>query len=145
MLRYSSSVTVNRPPEQVFEYLVDPARQSEWSDVPMSRPDGGTGPLAKGSRMLVTFGMGPMKAKVGLEIIDLVPAKRMAWRSYSGPIRWDGAYELEASGSGGTTLSQEGTLAFTGLWRAIEPIAGAEMRQGEVKELEKLKAVVESK
>ena len=93
--------------------------------------------------MLVTFGMGPLKAKVGLEIVELTPAKRMAWRWYSGPIKWEGAYELEAGEGGGTKLSQQGTLTFTGLWRAIEPIAGAEMRQGEVKELEKLKAVAE--
>ena len=44
-----------------------------------------------------------------------------------------------------TELEQEGTLAFTGLWRLLEPIAGAEIKSGEVKELERLKAVVEER
>lgn len=43
----------------------------------------------------------------------------------------------------GTELSQEGRLVFTGLWRLIEPIAGAEIKQGEIKELERIKAVIE--
>jgi hypothetical protein len=43
----------------------------------------------------------------------------------------------------GTRLSQRGTLRFTGLWRLVEPIVGAEIRPGEVAELEKLKAILE--
>ena len=43
----------------------------------------------------------------------------------------------------GTRLSQRGTLRFTGLWRLVEPIVGAEIRRDEVAELEKLKAILE--
>jgi uncharacterized protein YndB with AHSA1/START domain len=144
MLRYSSSVTINRPPEAIFPYMTDTVRQGEWSDVQMKRLDGRTGDLVIGSRLQVSFGMGPMKANVGLEITEIEPNKRMAWTSFSGPIKWDGEYQLERTASGdGTVVSQAGTLKFTGLWRAMEPMAGAEISRGEVKELERLKAVVE--
>jgi hypothetical protein len=93
--------------------------------------------------MEVTFGMGPIKAVVGLEISALEPARRMAFRTFSGPIRWDGEYRLQPSDTNGTELSQEGRLVFTGLWRLVEPIAGREIERGEVKELERLKEVVE--
>jgi len=67
----------------------------------------------------------------------------MAWRSFSGPIRWDGEYRLAPIDGGRTDLSQTGHLVFTGLWRLVEPMVGSEIKSGEVKELERLKAVIE--
>src|SRR5262245_10004634 len=131
MLSYESHVHVDRSPAAVFPYLIEPQRQALWSDVPMKQLT--EGPLAAGSRMEVTFGMGPIKATVGLEISDLEPGRRMAFRSFSGPIRWDGEYTLAPGEIGGTELRQEGRLKFTGLWRLVEPIAGAEIKSGEVK------------
>ena len=141
MLTYRSQVFVDRPPDVVFQYLVEPAKQALWSGVPMRNLSGG--PMRTGSRLEVSFGRGPLNATIGLEIKGLEPARRMAFDSYSGPIRWDGEYRLVPSGSG-TELSQDGRLRFTGLWRLIEPLVGAEIKSGEIKELEKLKVVVEA-
>jgi uncharacterized protein YndB with AHSA1/START domain len=142
VIRYESSVTIDRPPETVFQYLIEPAKQALWSDVPMRQLTAGA--LGDGSRMEVTFGMGPIKAKVGLELGPVEPGRRMGFRSFSGPIRWDGEYRLEPTPSGGTEVSQEGRLTFAGLWRLVEPMAGGEISRGEVKELERLKAAVEA-
>jgi polyketide cyclase/dehydrase/lipid transport protein len=143
MLTYESEVVVARPPDVVFPYLIEEERQALWSDVPMRKLT--EGPFAAGSRLQVTFGMGPLKARVGLELTAVDPGRRLAFGSFSGPIRWDGEYRLEPSGSGSTRLSQHGTLRFLGLWRVLEPVIGAEIRNGEIKELERLKAVVESR
>ena len=142
MLTYSSSVTIVRTPEQVFQYLVDPQKQALWSDVPMRPITNFTG--RTGTRMEVTFAGGPLKAVVGLELTDVQPSTRMAFKSFSGPIRWQGEYVLEPTADGGTLLSQNGTLQFTGLWRLLEPLAGREIKSGEIKELERLKSVVEA-
>ena len=40
MKSYKSQVTINRPPADVFPYLIEPQKQALWSDVPM-RPDHG--------------------------------------------------------------------------------------------------------
>lgn len=141
MVAYKSSVKIQRPPEAVFPYLVEPSKQALWSDVPMKPLT--EGDMRSGSRMEVTFGMGPLKAKVGLQITAMEPNARMAFESFSGPIGWTGEYRLAPDGPTGTTLSQEGSLTFKGAWRLLQPIVGAEISRGEVKELEKLKAVIE--
>jgi hypothetical protein len=141
MLTYRSSVSIDRPAAVVFRYLATPELQALWSDVPMQRSE--TGPLRTGSRMQVTFAGGPLKAVIGLLIGALEPDRRLAFESFSGPIRWDGEYRLTAVGDT-TTVEQEGRLRFTGLWRVLEPIVGAEISRGEVRELERLKAAVES-
>ena len=141
MLQYSSSVSIARPPDVVFPYFSEVAKQALWSDVPMRRLT--DGPFGAGSQIEVSFGMGLLKTRIGLEITELVQDQRMAWRTLYGPIKWSGEYNLEPSGTG-TVVSQRGTLTFTGLWRLAEPMAGAEIQKGEEKELEKLKAVVEA-
>lgn len=141
MLRYSWPVTINRPPDVVFPYIADTAKQALYSDVPMRLLTPGA--LAKGSRMEVTFGMGFVKAVIGLEMTAVDVNERMAFDTFSGPIKWQGQYVLEPTAQGGTVLTHEGTMTFTGLWRLIEPLVGAELRNGGSKEMERLKAVVE--
>lgn len=143
MLRYGSSVTIDRSPEVVFPYITDPEKQKLWSDVPMRPLSGSNDEWSIGTKVELTVGMGPIKAVIGMEIVGLDPGRRMAFKSFSGPIKWEGEYTLEDLPSGGTKVSQAGTLAFTGLWRLVQPMVGAEMSRGEVKELEKLKGVVE--
>lgn len=143
MISYQSKVTIDRPPEHVFQYIAQPEKQALWSDIPMRQLT--EGPLRSGSRMEVTLGMGPLKAKVGLEMKAVIPGQRFAFASFSGPIRWDGEYRLDPTADGGTELRQQGRLAFTGLWRLVEPVVGTEISRGEVKELERLKGVVEAR
>ena len=141
MILYKSAVTIARPPEAVFPYLVEPALQAKWSDVPMRQLT--DGPLGPGSQLEVTFGMGPIKAKVGLQIVAVEPGRRFAWQTFKGPILWEGEYLLSPSGTS-TELKQDGRLTFTNLWRLLEPLVGEEIKKGEVKELEKLKQVAEA-
>ena len=138
---YESEVTIDRPPEVVFPYFTDRAKQALWSDVPMTPIT--EGELRTGSSFEVTFGMGPLKAVVGLEMSNVEAPAVMAWRTFKGPIDWTGEYRLTPEGAG-TRVHQRGTLVFKGVWRLIQPMAAAEIRSGEVKELEKLKSVVES-
>ena len=142
MKSYQSEVLIEKSPDAVFPYLLEREKQALWSDVPM-RPVT-EGPLAAGSRFEVTFGMGPLKATLGLEMTAVEQSRRMAWKTYSGPIDWTGEYVLEPDGAAGTKLSQRGTLKFGGVWRLMEPVVGGEISEGEKKELEKLKAVVEA-
>ena len=139
MIRYKSQVSLSRPPADVFPYLVEQAKQALWSNVPM-RPLT-PGALRQGSRAELTFGKGPLKVTLGLELTAVEQDARIAFKSFSGPIDWQGEYLLAAA-DGGSTLSQTGTLTFHGLWRLLEPLIGAEMKGGEIKELERLKAVL---
>jgi uncharacterized protein YndB with AHSA1/START domain len=141
MLSYSWAVTINRPPAEVFPYLTDPAKQALYSDVTMRQITPGV--LATGSRMEVTFGIGPLKAVIGLEM-TIEENSRMAFTTYSGPIRWQGQYLLKPTDGGGTHLSHEGSMVFTGLWRLLEPLIGAELKSGGAKEMERMKAVIEA-
>ena len=142
MITYGSAVTIARSPAEVFPYLVEREKQAQWTDVAM-RPLTG-GPLREGSRMELSFGRRPFRMTLVLEFIALEQDRRVAFTTVSkGTIAWDGEYRLEPWLSDGTRLSQAGQLRFRGLGRLIEPIVGAEIRNGEIKELERLKSILE--
>jgi hypothetical protein len=142
VISYESQATVDRPPETVFPFLIEPAKQALWSDVPMRVLS--DGPLGQGSRMELTFGKGPISARIVLELTAVELGRLLSWKTVSGPIDWTGAYRLVPAGASATQISQQGAMRFTGLWRLLEPLVGAEIKGGELKELEKLKAVVEA-
>ena len=142
MITYESGVTVARRPDQVWPYLVDRDKQALWSDVPMTPLT--EGPWRVGSRAVLSFGRGPLGARLTLEITRLDTNERIAFTTVSrGGIHWEGEYRIDQVGETSTRLSQQGTLRFSGLWRLVEPIVGVEMRRNEVAELERLKAVLE--
>jgi hypothetical protein len=141
MKAYRSSVIVDRPPGEVFPYLVERDKQALWTDIPMQPLT--DGPLRVGSRMELVFGRRPLRATVRLEITALEPERRMAWRSLpGGPIDWTGEYRIEPA-EGGTRVSQAGELRFHRLWRLVEPFVGGEISRGETAELERLKSAAE--
>ena len=109
---YESEVTIDRAPDVVFAYLTEPAKQALWSDVPMTPITPGN--LRTGSSFEVHFGMGLLKATVGLEMTDVEPPTKMAWRTFKGPVDWVGQYLLAPDGAG-TRVSQRGTLTFKDL------------------------------
>src|SRR5574338_26948 len=92
------------------------------------------GELKTGSRMEVTFGMGPIKAVIGLEMTDIDENKRMAFDTFSGPIRWKGEYLLQPTDGGGTNLIHSGSMIFTGMWRLLGPLVSGEIKANGAKE-----------
>jgi hypothetical protein len=144
MITYSSDETIARPAGDIFPWLIEPEKQAQWSDVPMQPLT--EGPLRQGSRMRLTFGRGPLHATLDLEFTSLESAERLAFTTVSrAGIHWEGAYDLAPAEGGGTRVAQRGTLRFSGLWRVLEPMIGAEIKRGEIAELERLKKVVEGR
>jgi len=142
MITYGSDVVIARPPSDVWPYLIEREKQAQWSDVPMQPLT--EGPTQPGSRMRLSFGEGPLRASLTLEMTAVDPPERLAFTTVSrGGIHWEGEYRLAPVDDRTSRLSQRGTLRFSGLWRLAEPIVGDEIRRGEIAELEKLKAILE--
>jgi hypothetical protein len=129
---YNSAVSISRLAAQIFPYRLETTTQTTRRD------------LDNGSKVKVSFAIGPLKAVIGLQISALDFGHKLAFKSYSGPISWKGEYNLSDDGKGATTVSQNGQLKFKGRWRLVQPFAGGQIRRGEVNELLRLKTLVEA-
>jgi uncharacterized protein YndB with AHSA1/START domain len=82
-----SSIEIDRPPEQVFLYVTDPARFSEWQRGVVSGGVDGNAPVRLGSRCTTTRRIGGGERATTAEISEFSPPRSWAVRGIDGPIR----------------------------------------------------------
>lgn len=82
-----TSTEISRPPEEVFAYVTDPSRISEWQESIVSARVERSGPPAVGSRVVQTRRMGRREQAMTSEITQLSPPTTWAVRGVDGPVR----------------------------------------------------------
>ena len=141
MIRYSSDVTIERPPSEVFAALLDPARYAEWT--PMTDMSfEGSAPPHVGQRGRFRLASGPIKGFLDIEVVELEPGRRLVFRITHPSLDWLSVTTLVPDGNG-TRVTYAGEMSLRGWRRALEPLVGAEMSGGEAKEILKFKAMLE--
>ena len=142
MIRYSSDVTIDRPPSAVFAALLDPDLYAKW--MPMTdmsfedagpiagRPEGPvtTWPKVR-SRACSTWRSSSWNQTAGSPIGS--PSRRSSGRAVTS-LRPDGA---------GTHVTYAGEMSLRGWRRILEPIMGGEVSKGEATEIRRFKALLE--
>ena len=82
-----SSVEIDRRPEDVFSYVTDPSRLTEWQESLVSaRADDG-GPAAVGSKIITTRRVGRGERTMTMEMTEISPPRSWAARGIDGPVR----------------------------------------------------------
>jgi carbon monoxide dehydrogenase subunit G len=137
----SNEVTIERPPEAVFDFLANAENDGRWrSGVLSIERQSGEG-VGTRYRQLVK-GPGGRRAKANIEITELEPGRRIGFRTTSGPVRPTGRYELEPS-NGGTRVRLTLSAELGGLKRMLLSNAVGRAMTTEVGALDELKRVLE--
>ncbi len=123
MIDWSSSITIHRPPEIVFDFLanIHEVQQAEGSPV-LALDLITAGPPRQGSRYREVVQMAPfIKGEILSEITVFEPPRvlEMTWRG-SGMAGFD-SYELDAF-QNGTTLKHKKCTSCIGFLRIMEPL-----------------------
>jgi carbon monoxide dehydrogenase subunit G len=88
-----ASTEVDRPAAEVFAYVIDPTRFSEWQkgvvDGHMEGPADDTGSPAVGARCLTTRRIGGANRASTSELVHIDPPRTWSVRGVDGPIRAD--------------------------------------------------------
>ncbi|MFZ1993558.1 MAG: SRPBCC family protein [Solirubrobacteraceae bacterium] len=87
MSSITTTIEVNRPVEEVFAYVTDPARFVEWQDGVLSGHMDGDAPPVVGGRCLTTRKIGGIERSVTSEITHIDPPNTWGVRAIDGPIR----------------------------------------------------------
>lgn len=141
MIRYSSEVTINRPPSVVFQALLDPNLYAQWTPMAdVTFED--AGPPGVGTRGRFRMTEGPFKGPLKMEIVELEPDRRVAFQVSHPALDWRSVTTLREDGSG-TRVTYAGEMSLRGWRRILEPIMGGEVSKGEAAEIRKLKALLE--
>lgn len=143
MIRVEQSVVIKRPAEVVGNFLADVERQTEWTDMTVSRKLT-DGPVRQGTHGYAEVAMGPVKLGWTWELAAFDPAREVSFRTISkNALGMDGTYRLAPRGPDATQVDAVVEIRTRGLLRLLEPLFRGEMTRNEAGELDRLKSLLE--
>ena len=142
----TATTTIDRPPDVVARYAFDPANDPGWiGGVSSVEPVTG-GPTAVGSRVIRRGSFMGRPLEWLMEVVELVPDRRIELHALRSPFPMDVTYTLEPSGTDGR--STQATVRVRGEAHGYYAIAGpllGPMVRGSLKgDVNRLKRLVES-
>jgi uncharacterized protein YndB with AHSA1/START domain len=98
-----NTVEIDRTPDEVFAYVTDPARFTEWQNTVVSAHAEDGDPVHVGSRVVMTRKMGGREQTMTSEVTEHQPPGRYAFRIIDGPVRAHGKGSFEPLDDGART------------------------------------------
>jgi uncharacterized membrane protein len=136
------SVLVQRPVGEVFTFVADGENAMRWRpgvlDVQRQSGEGLGAIYRQGVR-----GPGGRRIAADYEVTAFEPDRRIAFRAIAGPVRPTGEYRFSPEGDG-TRLSLALDATLTGWKRLVMGRAVQSTMEAEVRNLERLKAILEA-
>jgi uncharacterized protein YndB with AHSA1/START domain len=136
------TVTVARPPRDVFDYLADGTHNREWRSgvLEISRTSADDGQGATYRQVLAGPGGRRIDGDYRVTVFD--PPRRLEFQVTAGPARPVGVFELSENADQSTRVRFSLDFGPTGLMRLMTPMITKTM-QREVAQLDNLKAILE--
>lgn len=144
MLKAEQSVTIDRPVEEVWEYINDPRNDTEWQSMIVEAVQVSEGPVGAGTVKRVTAKVLGRRFDTTFEVTEYEPNRRSRIKSTSGPFAFTGTYEVERA-DGGTrfTWAMEGDPG--GFFKLAEPLVVRVVGRQVQADMETLKDLLETR
>ncbi len=94
-MRFENTRMINRPIEEVYEFLANPENNPEWMSVVIDTKRTATGPVTTGETFQHTVKFLGRTFDVTFEVVELDPPARYCVRNVGGPVGFLGTYILE--------------------------------------------------
>jgi uncharacterized membrane protein len=139
------TVEIARRPEDVFAYIDDLARHSEWQDGIVSAKVVTDGPTRVGSRSTEVRRMGKREMTVTYEVTQHDPPRGFAFKGIDGPVRVQGKGSVEPVGDGSSSrVTIELDFVGHGFGKLLAPLARGQAAKQVPKDQQRLKQRLES-
>ncbi|HEX6667756.1 MAG TPA: SRPBCC family protein [Solirubrobacterales bacterium] len=137
-MRIEQTFTVNRPPEDVFAYMTDPANLKAWQPSKVSVEPLTEGPPRQGYRVKERTKVGLRQWDQVVEFTEFEPGRVFSTHIVEGSVPVDGRWTFEPDGPSGTRVHFVAEGEITGPTKLIEPL----LRRGVAKSFRQYHALL---
>jgi carbon monoxide dehydrogenase subunit G len=143
MTTITQSVTVNRPVEEVWDFISDFGNATRWSQGVLEARQTSDGPLGVGSTLQTVVRAFGRRRTADYLVTEYEPRHTFAFEVTSGPMTSRARYSVEPVGAG-TRLTASGEAEATGLYRLLAPILVRVLERHSEEDLANVKRILEA-
>jgi uncharacterized protein YndB with AHSA1/START domain len=143
MTRVEHTVTIGRPVQEVWDYLMDSRNDAVWINNVVEVGRGGDLPVADGVEIEETLKFLGIRVPVKMTVREHQPTTHSAV-AVSGPVAGRGSYDLVPADDG-TRLTMAFEADAHGFFKLTEPVFARMARRDVTTSLEQLKDLLESR
>ena len=139
----SATTVIDRPAQEVFDYVVTVSHDSEWRTGVVEAGFNTDGPLRVGAKGFDRVEANGREVTAEWTIYETEPGVLARWTLDNGPFKGTGGYICEAEGDR-TKFTLEANVTPTGWYRLIGPMFGRIGRRQNLADVEKLRTILET-
>jgi len=143
MIRIETRVVINRPIDEVFEFVSDVENNPLWQSSIIEGRQTSAGPLGVGTTIMTISRYLGFQFKTDWEVIEYEPNKKYVAKSVSGHGQAKGTWEFQSVASG-TRIDLVAEMGLSGLFRIVEPTLKKIGQRETEKEFAALKELLEA-
>jgi uncharacterized protein YndB with AHSA1/START domain len=143
MFETKNSILINRPPQDVFNAITDPAKLSMWQSMTETVNLSSNGDLGVGSTMTVVARFLGRKFESEIEVTAWEPPHRIDWKMVNGPYPAEASNTLEPQGEG-TLLTSLSRGEMGNFFKLAEGLVARQLEKQLAANNESLKLLMES-
>jgi carbon monoxide dehydrogenase subunit G len=142
MVTFEKEFSIERPLQEVFDYVSDPANDPQWRDAELAEWTS-EAPYGVGSTQRSVGKILGRKIESSTEVTEWDPPKHFAFKSIGGPLPFEFRVSLEGVGEG-TKLVVEGQAEAGGFFKLAEGLVARQFEKQLDNDFSSLKKVLES-
>lgn len=143
MAKGQASIRIDRPPNDVFAYVTDPAKFPRWQSEVIEAELLSDGPMAAGSRARGVGKFLGRRLEVTIEVTAFEPGRKFAFRSLTGPVKSENSFTFEQSDRG-TMVTESADAEMGGFLGLADPLIGRTLQRQFETNLATLKDLLEN-
>jgi uncharacterized protein YndB with AHSA1/START domain len=128
MTKLEQSVVINRPIEEVFAFVTDIEKISQWMSELVEAKQTSEGPMGVGTTISAVASPLGRRVESTQEVVEYEPNRKFAIKSTAGPVPSEDAYTFE-SVAGGTKVTRVTEAEVGGFFKLAEPLFARTMRR----------------
>ena len=143
MAKMEASVLINRPVEEVFEFLSDVGNWPQWNSTMSEAEQTSEDPVAVGATARGVSEFLGQRIEWTSEVTEYEPNRKVKLRIISGPMLMEQSLTFEPV-EGATRLTMAGEGEFGGLFKLAQPVVNRSMKKQSEANLANLKDILEA-
>jgi uncharacterized membrane protein len=128
MIKFKKSILINRPQQEVFDFVTDLSNDSQWQSSIESVEQVSDGPIGVGSTWRYVTKFLGRKNETEIQMTSYEPPHRSSVKAVSGPIPFENTHKFQKQ-DGGTLLTLIGQAEIGGFFKMAEGLVSKQMEK----------------